>query len=89
MICDTANYEVAMEVVEPLSKMPTLRACSIRLGQTPNHELRRLAQATVDQVSSKLGGTPSSLPFSTHLPTEIQQEILGFIVRRSLLHPTF
>jgi hypothetical protein len=76
VICDTANYEVATEVVEPLSKMPTLQVCSIRLGQTPNHELRCLARATVYQVTGKSGDTLSSRPSYTRLPTEIQQEIL-------------
>jgi hypothetical protein len=78
VICDTANYQVATEVVEPLANMPTLRACSIRLGQTPNHELRRLAQATVNQVTSKFGGISRRRPFSTQLPIEIQEEILGY-----------
>ena len=77
VICDTANYQVATEVVEPLAKMPTLRACAIRLGQTPNHELRHLAQATVYQVTGKFGRRPTTRPVNSHVPIEIQQEILG------------
>lgn len=77
VICDTANYPVATEIVEPLAKMPTLRACSIRLGQIPNHELRCLAQRTVYQITGKFRSIPISRPLSTHVPIEIQQEILS------------
>lgn len=77
VICDTTNYGVATEVVEPLAKMPTLRGCSIRLGQSPNHELRRLAQATVYQVTGKFDDISISRPRSADVPIEIQQEILG------------
>lgn len=78
VICDTANYETAVEIIEPLSKMPTLRTCSIRLGQTPNHELRRLAQTTVYQATGRFAKTPTHQYCNTYLPLEIQQRILGY-----------
>jgi hypothetical protein len=78
VVCDTTNYEVAMEVIEPLLKMPTLRACSIRLGQTPNHELRRLAQTIALQATGKFSSTLTSRYCYFHLPAEIRQKILGY-----------
>jgi hypothetical protein len=54
VICDNANYDVATDIIEPLLNMPILSACSIRLGQAPNHEFCRLAQNTVGKVTGQI-----------------------------------
>ena len=78
VVCDTADYDVAIEVIEPLLKMQTLRDCSIRLGQAPNHELRRLAQKTVSHATGTLASGLNLPHCSTDLPVEIQQQILAY-----------
>lgn len=67
-----------MDIVVPLSKIPTLTACSVGLGQSPDEILHSLAKNTVNQTTRKQVGV-SSIPKSfTRLPLEIQQHILGF-----------
>lgn len=46
VICDCEDFQTALEVVKPLKNFPTFFSCSIRLGQSPNDQLRRLAEET-------------------------------------------
>jgi hypothetical protein len=50
VVCDTLDHAVAQSIVRPISRLPLLASCAIRLGQLPNHGLRRLAESTARQV---------------------------------------
>lgn len=60
VVCDTLDYAAAQSIVRPISRLPLLASCAIRLGQLPNHGLRRLAESTARQVT----GLPPSLTLS-------------------------
>jgi hypothetical protein len=86
VVCDTLDYAAAQSIVRPISRLPLLVSCAIRLGQLPNHGLRRLAESTARQVT----GLPplTDTVFRWHdLPTEIQLRILqysGLLAPRSI-----
>ena len=83
LICDTADYIVALNIIEPLLDLNPLQACSIRLGQAPCHALRRLAENTVNQVTSNavVGNVRSQLPVSHH-----RTQLVGEIIQQILIH---
>ena len=78
LICDVADYETAEEVVKPLLMMPTLKDCSIRLAQRPDHQLRRLAETTIARLTGRSMEHLNSAFRFPNLPEEIQQQILGY-----------
>jgi hypothetical protein len=79
--CDAADIEIAEEVLRPLSELPLLRECAIRLGflclpddpadYTP---LQHLSEKHVYQLTKP--STHGKFNF-TALPTEIQLQILS------------
>lgn len=80
-ICDVADVEIAEQVIRPLSHLPLLRECSIRLGFlhfTPLSEqiplLQQLARKTADAMTHR--PNPKAFRY-TDLPTEIQLQILS------------
>ena len=74
LICDCDDFQTALEVVKPLQSFPQLASCSIRLGQSPDDELRQVAEATAKYLTrSRL----SSFPFA-NLPDELQLKILSY-----------
>lgn len=77
LICDSADYETAVEVVQPLKVMPMLKECLIRLDQRFNPELRRLVEVTIAQVTGRSMDYLKSIFRFTDLPEEIRQQILG------------
>lgn len=78
LLCDTVNYKMAKEVVKPLLGLPTLKDCSIRLGQRPCHKRRRLAELTIARVTGRTTDYLETVFRFTDLPEEIQQHILGY-----------
>ena len=74
-VCDCATYAVAQKVVQPILTLPTLQVCSIRMGQRPDHMLRRLAQEAVQNATGKAQRSEPSRTTS-HLPLEILRQIL-------------
>lgn len=81
VICDCADEETAQHVTMPLTSLPRLAACDIRLGQRPNTSQADLAQKT----ALDLVGRPSdrSFPFAL-LPFELQMRVLSYT---QLVHP--
>ncbi|EXJ68389.1 uncharacterized protein A1O5_08181 [Cladophialophora psammophila CBS 110553] len=66
VVCDTLDHAAAQQILLPLERLPLLKSCAVRLGQQPDHHLRRLAQTTVHQVTGHsahlrppFGGTTS------------------------------
>ncbi|OAP54574.1 hypothetical protein AYL99_11022 [Fonsecaea erecta] len=84
VVCDTLDHAAAQRVLLPLSSLPLLKSCAIRLGQRPDHSLRRLAQTTVHQAMGQ--DQPPQGPFPwDRLPDELQLQILR---HSGLLAPT-
>lgn len=82
LTCDTRDVEIAAEILRPLSQLPLLRECTIRLGilsladssiiHTP---LQALAKSQVNRLTQRsLSGT---FDFAA-LPTHIQLQILSY-----------
>ncbi|KAH6694872.1 hypothetical protein BKA61DRAFT_623996 [Leptodontidium sp. MPI-SDFR-AT-0119] len=77
---NTADIEIAAELLRPLSQLPPLRECAIHLG-TPLPEnsidyirLQVLAKSQVNRLTKRF--LPSTFNFAA-LPTEIQLQILS------------
>jgi len=47
VICDGVDVAAAKQVVQPMQSFPKLTECAIRLGQSPEMDLRQLAEDTV------------------------------------------
>ncbi|KAI0514614.1 hypothetical protein F5B22DRAFT_610166 [Xylaria bambusicola] len=79
LVCDTEDIETAHHVIDSLSPIQNLRACSIRLSQKPSWEHSALAQRAVSRL---LGRLPEQLPQNKlntyHLPAEILIRILEY-----------
>jgi len=79
VVCDVKDLEMAQRVLEPLSKLSSLRNCAIRLGQKPNWALRNLAERAARQAMGDLSLSAIDSSFrSYHLPEEILNQILGY-----------
>lgn len=74
--CDTQDYETAKLVVEPISQMPTLKDCAIRLGREPNDDLQHLAEKVVLRVIGVRKNRLCSQFRFKELPKELQFRIL-------------
>ncbi|KAF2225898.1 hypothetical protein BDZ85DRAFT_258270 [Elsinoe ampelina] len=75
-VCDCADLETAVEVVEPLSLMPTLRHAFIRLSRVQIPEMQKLARQVALRAVRRthdLYGDP--FPF-LRLPQELRQLVL-------------
>ena len=81
LVCDCENVQTALKIVEPLKFLPTIAKCAIRLGQSPNDELRRLAENAALQVI----GSEERLFRFQNLPDELQEMILAYT---DLVSPT-
>jgi hypothetical protein len=80
--CDVADIEIAEEVLRPLSELPLLRECTIRLDffnlpddPTDYTPLTHLSEKLVHQLTKSF--THGKFNF-TALPTEIQLQILSY-----------
>ena len=52
LICDSANYDIALAVVRPMFRLTMLAECTIRLGEnTHDQKLHSLAEETVLRVT--------------------------------------
>lgn len=76
VIGDCKNSDTARQVIVPLSQLPLLKSCSIRLGQNTNWELYNLAKRQTDRLTSPPGFIRKSSHF--HLPEEITEKILSY-----------
>jgi hypothetical protein len=83
-ICDSADLEIAEEVLRPFSQVPLLRECSIRLGLNYSRaasensdalKLQNLARQTIDKMTGR--PVPGTFRYS-NLPNEIQLQILAY-----------
>jgi hypothetical protein len=77
IVCDTLDYAAAQSILRPITRLPLLASCAIRLGQLPNHGLRRLAESTARQVTGLPPLSVTVFPWDD-LPPEIQLRILGY-----------
>ena len=76
VVCDVTGYKAALLVVEPLSRLPKLKDCAIRLGRDPNPALQNLAlQTTCQNIDRYTYAFEPS--FQGHLPEEVLVQILG------------
>ncbi|MCJ1388478.1 hypothetical protein MMC18_001325 [Xylographa bjoerkii] len=75
LVCDTLDQVTAKQILCPLFRMPTLAECAIRLGQAPNHDLRRLADSTILHVTDR--PRPRTGFRFLDLPEELQVQILS------------
>lgn len=73
-ICDTGDFETAKALLTPLRAFPTVNQCSIRLSQTPDRNIQRLVEETIEHLSTSTIQTP--FPFLV-LPAELQSQILA------------
>lgn len=88
VICDCVDVAAAKQVVQPMQSFPKLTECAIRLGQSPEMDLRQIAEDTVLKLTHN---TPvaRSKPFRfLDLPKELQRLILWHtdLVASSSLH---
>ena len=77
-VCDVADQDTAMQVLEPFLNVRTLASCAIRLGSHPDSLLRDLASKT----ATRAAGCPpyrSESPFRfLDLPPEIRRQVLEY-----------
>ena len=78
IICDTLDYQTAEDIVKPLLELPALAECAIRLGQAPDHTLRRLAEKTALRVTGRPTHSLDNSFRFLHLPREIQWQVLAY-----------
>jgi len=77
IIGDCSNIVMARQVVQPMERFPKLAECAIRLGQSRDSALLRLAESTVLKLTDRTTASPRS-PFRfTELPRELRRQILG------------
>ena len=53
LICDCKDRETGLEVVDPLRHLPTLDYASIRLGQSFQRDLYKLAEDTANHLTHR------------------------------------
>lgn len=78
LICDAADLETARDILQPLSDLPVLAGCNIRLGREKNPALEHFARQKATYATRK---TPTNIscqaPFRfLDLPKEIRLRIL-------------
>jgi hypothetical protein len=79
LVCDTQDMDSARDVVEILSPIRNLGACSIRLSRNPSWQHSALARLTARRlVSGFPRATAQEKPRTYHLPTEILTRILEY-----------
>ena len=77
-LCDVVDLEAARRAVEPFLSSPTLRDCSIRLGQQPDSTLQDMARQTATRAVGYHFIQPMS-PFRfLDLPQELRRQILEY-----------
>ncbi|MCJ1351023.1 MAG: hypothetical protein MMC33_001005 [Icmadophila ericetorum] len=75
-ICDVEDLAAGEQVLAPLTNLPKLKACTIRLGRLRNRDLASLAERTSQKMTSTF--IPGSgFPFEL-LPEEIRLRVLQF-----------
>lgn len=79
LVCDTQDMETAHDVVNRLSPLQNLGACSIRLSQRPSWQHSALARQTACRLVDRLPEQiPENKPKTYHLPPEILSHILEY-----------
>jgi len=76
-ICDVVDFGSAKLIIEPISRLPPLKQCTIRLSREPNYELSALARDTSAQITQSFIRSSQPFPFR-RLPRELQFSILGY-----------
>ena len=75
-VCDCRGWQTALEVVAPLNYLSSsLSSCSVRLGQSPDENPRRLAEHMA--LKLVLGAKEPTFPL-LQLPEELQELVLNF-----------
>lgn len=77
LICDVADLDSGKAILEPLSRLPALKQCTIRSSQRPNYELNTLARNASAQTTHSFVQGPQPFPFE-QLPRELRLHILGY-----------
>ncbi|KAI0187806.1 hypothetical protein F4808DRAFT_354860 [Astrocystis sublimbata] len=77
IVCDTQDMETAHHVINQLSIIPQLRACSIRLSVDSNPQYSALARQAVRRLADRQQ-IPDYKPMNYHLPLEIISHILQY-----------
>lgn len=81
IICDCADEATAKHVIQPLTFLPRLAACQVRLGQQPGTCQADIAQDIALKLVQKYSNY--SFPF-LKLPVELQMRVLS---HTHLVHP--
>ena len=77
LTCDVFTVEAAQLVLTPLSAVPPLASCAIRLAQKPDPILQALVQNAVTAITSIDSQDKSALPFPfLSLPWELRKQVL-------------
>lgn len=87
IFCDVLNQEAAEMILKPLSQLPTLRECGIRLSYAPY-------QGTLEDLATETALRLTSVPLSSSkpafrfldLPFELQTKILAYTSLISTRH---
>ena len=77
VVCDVADEGTALLFLRPLSQLPRLKHCAIRLRRAPSPALQSLAEKATRQIM----GLSFHTAFSSsrlHLPEEILTKVLGY-----------
>ncbi|KAH6962591.1 hypothetical protein BKA56DRAFT_736682 [Ilyonectria sp. MPI-CAGE-AT-0026] len=79
VICDSANLQTAVKVVEPMLALPPLREFALRLARDYDRDIQLLAKETVSHLTAPPPPPQKGPPFRfLHLPKEIQLKILKY-----------
>lgn len=78
LICDCANLETAQMIAQPLTQLPLLTDCAVRLAYHRDKEILALAKATVQKLTAYQEPPPMASFKFPDLPREIQLRILEF-----------
>jgi hypothetical protein len=83
LVCDTGDVLTAKVLLESLSSLPKVRACSIRLSQSPGWDLSALAGQTATQLL--VGQSQEKALDNKQRPYQLPPEILTSILHHSEL----
>ncbi|CAI6071892.1 unnamed protein product, partial [Clonostachys chloroleuca] len=77
-ICDAQGLQTAQRVIEPMSPLPRLKECSIRLGRKKGYSLRSHSRSTALQLTRGVEQKKPPVVSFSSLPRELRLRILWF-----------
>ena len=78
LVCDAEDLEIARQVAKPITDIPLLAECSVRLAQQPSSSIKRLARETGMRATGYLPDRHTSSFRFLDLPLELRQKILEY-----------